>query len=118
MTKQTESMWRSNELTEEKRRAAYISEFVAAASQWGRLADFCRNGGVPGCRMPETDNIAIVAGWFYDADESRGVPGHDPRVVTGMSRDGLGRNTRIVRLSPQQAIECMRDADQSYSPDY
>lgn len=73
----------------------YEARFKSAMSKWSGGKSFMREGGVPGCRILQTTDVAALANWFFD-----------------------GAFEQWARTDPEGAVNYMAAEDAAYSPDY
>lgn len=97
--------------TKQQTEVDYVAEFLVCAKNWKQITAFLRNEGVPGCRVPNVP-LPELAKWFYHCDGVDLLDAQDPRVICN------GYESHAFRHTPQSAIDTMREADESYSPDY
>ncbi len=81
-------------------KAEYVERFTAAMSKWSGGKSFMREGGVPGCRILQTTDVAALANWFFDG-------AFDPWHFE-----------QWARTDPEGAVHYMAAEDAAYSPDY
>jgi len=89
------------ELPLEEAQQIWEDAFVAALREWPGAMGFFRDGGVPGCRVPESTDFRAMARTFRD-----GRTFYQRWLLSAVIADAV------------RTAESLREADDSYNPDY